>query len=84
MEYYLAIKEVLIHETAAWLNLETQGLFVLNKVKQLHRKILPVSLRLTDSRSAVSRWGEGGGGAVSIGDDETVMEIDRGDACTTL
>lgn len=55
MEYYLAIKEVLIHETAAWLNLETQGLFVLNKVNQLHRKILPVSLRLTDSRSAVSR-----------------------------
>lgn len=84
MEYYSAIKEVLIHETAAWLNLETQGLFVLNKVNQLHRKILPVSLRLTDSRSAVSRWGEGGGGAVSTGDDETVLEIDRGDACTTL
>lgn len=83
MEYYSAIKEVLIHEMVAWLNLETQGLFVLNKVNQLHRKILPVSLRLTDSRSAVSRWGEGGG-AVSTGDDETVLEIDRSDACTTL
>lgn len=60
MEYYSAIKEVLIHETAACLNLETQGLFVLNKVNQLVTQDKPFPFRSDSqiaSRSAVSRWG---------------------------
>lgn len=64
MEYYSAIKEVLIHKTVTWPNLETQGLFVLNKVNQLHRTN-PACFSLT--QIADEQWAGGGmGGGPSL------------------